>query len=134
MKSPIHTINYKFCSSLPICLQTCNCRMYYVVYKFPNLSIVMIHLGIHSHPVIDGMCRESFQDMKNMVVDEVCCTSTFTSLVIALSTSKTFLSRHLFNEDGISLVKFLKGEKLNQTSLKFAPLCSPDYVIKTSSR
>jgi hypothetical protein len=45
--------------------------MYYLVHKFPNLSRVMIHLGTHSHPVAKGKCRKSFQEMKNMVVDEV---------------------------------------------------------------
>jgi len=38
--------------------------------------------------------------------------------------SKAFLFHHLFNEDGKGLVELLKGEKLNQTLLKFAPLCS----------
>jgi hypothetical protein len=108
--------------------------MYYVVHKFPNLSISMIHLGIHLQPIIDGMCRASFQDMKNMVVNEVYHTSTITSLTIALSMSKTFLSRHLFNEDGKGSMEFLKGEKLNQTLLKFIPLCFPNYFIKASSR
>jgi hypothetical protein len=64
-----------------------------------------------------------------MVVDEVCRTY----LVIALFANKTFLSCHLYNEDGKSLVEFLEGERLNQTLLKFTPLCSPDYFIKASS-
>ncbi len=32
----------------------------HVVHKFPNLSKVMIHLGTHAHPVVDGKCRKSF--------------------------------------------------------------------------
>jgi hypothetical protein len=31
----------------------------------------------------------------------------------------------LFNEDGEGFIELLKGENLNQTMLKFAPLCSP---------
>jgi hypothetical protein len=60
VKSHICTINYKFCKSSPKCLQTCSCRMYYVVHKFPNLSRVAIHLGIHAHPIVDSKCKESF--------------------------------------------------------------------------
>jgi hypothetical protein len=60
-----------------------------------------------------------------MVVDKVCHTRTTTSLAIALSSSKSFYSRYLFNEDGEGPMELLKGEKLNQMLLKFAPLCSP---------
>jgi hypothetical protein len=59
-----------------------------------------------------------------MVVNEVCHTSSATSSVITLSTNKSFLSCHLFNKDGEGLVEFLKGAKVNQMLLKFAPLCS----------
>jgi hypothetical protein len=59
-----------------------------------------------------------------MVVNEVYCTPTTTTLVIVLSTSKTFFSRYLFNEDGEGPMELLKSEKLNQILLKFAPLCS----------
>jgi hypothetical protein len=59
-----------------------------------------------------------------MVVDEVCRTPTATSLVITLFTNKSFLSRHLFNEDGNGHVEFLRGAKVNKMLLKFVPLCS----------
>jgi len=61
--------------------------------------------------------------MKNMVVDEVCHTPIVTSLAITFIMNKTFLVHHLFNEDGKDHVELLKGEKLNQILLKFAPLC-----------
>jgi hypothetical protein len=96
--------------------------MYYVVHKFPNLSRDVIHLGIHAHAIANNKCKESFKEMKNMVVEEVCCMPISTTLAITLSTSKTFLSRHLFNEDGEGPVEVLKGQKLDQTLLKFAPL------------
>jgi hypothetical protein len=59
-----------------------------------------------------------------MVADEVCCMPIATTSTIALSISKTFLPCHLFNKDGKHPVKFLEGEKLDQTLLKFTPLCS----------
>jgi hypothetical protein len=61
-----------------------------------------------------------------MVVDEGCCMPIATTLAMALSTRKTFLFHHLFNEDGQDFVELLKGEKLNQMLLKFIPLCSLD--------
>jgi hypothetical protein len=80
--------------------------MYYVVHKFPNLSRIAIHLGFHAHPIAKGKCRESFKEMKNIVVNEVYCTPTITTLAIVLLVSKTFLSHHLFNEDGEVLWSF----------------------------
>jgi hypothetical protein len=59
--------------------------------------------------------------MKNMVINKVCDMPSTTILAITLSTNKKFLSHHLFNEDGEGLVEFLKGEKLDQTLLKFIP-------------
>ncbi len=98
--------------------------MYYVVHKFPNLLKTTIHLGTHAHPIVNGKCRKSFQEMKNMVVDEVYCTLTTTNLSIVLFVTKTFLFCHLFNKDGEGHVEVLRGEKLDQTLLKFALLCS----------
>jgi hypothetical protein len=101
MRSLICIINCKFCDSSPPYLQTCSCKMYYVVHKFPNLSRAVIQLGTHAHPVVDEKCRKSSQDMKNMVVDKVCRMPTTTTIsTIVLSTHKTFLSCHLFNGDG----------------------------------
>jgi hypothetical protein len=74
--------------------------------------------------VANDKCRESFQDMKNMVVDEVCHMPSATTLAIVLFTSKTFLFCNLFNKDEKGFMEFLKGEKLHQMLLKFAPLCS----------
>ncbi len=98
--------------------------MYYVVHKFPNLLRVVIDLGTHAHPIVDNKCRKSFHEMKNMVIDEVCCMPTAITLAIILFVNKTFIFCHLFNEDGKGLVELLKGEKLDQMLLKFFPLCS----------
>ncbi len=58
MKSLVCTINCKFCDSSPTCLQTCSCKMYYVVHKFPHISKAAIHLGTHSHLVTKGIYRK----------------------------------------------------------------------------
>jgi hypothetical protein len=67
---------------------------------------------------------ESFQAMKNMVAEEVCPTPIVITSTIVLSMNKIFLSHHLFNKDGEGPMEVLKGEKLDQTLLKFTPLCS----------
>jgi hypothetical protein len=49
-----------------------------------------------------------------MVVNEVCHTPIATTFTIVLSTNKTFLSCHLFNEDGQGPMELFKDEKLDQ--------------------
>jgi hypothetical protein len=58
-----------------------------------------------------------------MVINEVYNTPTTTILAIVSLTSKRFFFRQLFNEDGEGPMELLIGEKLNQTLVKFAPLC-----------
>jgi hypothetical protein len=48
--------------------------------------------------------------MKNMVADEVCHMPIATISAIVLSTNKTILFRHLFNEDGEGPWSFSKVE------------------------
>jgi hypothetical protein len=83
-------------------------------------------LGTHAHLLVDGKCRESFQEMKNMVAKKVCHTPIATTLAITFTTNKKFLFCHLFKEDGEGHVELLKGEKLDQALLKFTPLCFLD--------
>ncbi len=63
-----------------------------------------------------------------MVVKEVLCMPNVRSSVISLVVSKTFLFHHLFNEDGQGIVKLLKGDKLNETLLKFTALVFPYHL------
>jgi hypothetical protein len=44
--------------------------------------------------------------------------------IVVPATSKTFMFHQLFNEGGEGFTELLKGENLNQTMLKFSPLCS----------
>jgi hypothetical protein len=107
--------------------------MYYVVHSLSDLSRATIHLGTHAHHVFEGKCNEYFKEMKIMVTKEVLCTPNSISFVISLAVSKTFLSHHLFNEDGEVHVELLKGEKLNQAMLMFVPLCFPNIRNLISS-
>ncbi len=49
-----------------------------------------------------------------------------------MATSKTFLAKHLLNENGEGLVEFLKGNKLHQVMDKFVTLCSPNIKMVAS--
>jgi hypothetical protein len=91
--------------------------MYYVVHFLFNLFRTTIHLGTHAHLVFDGKCMEPFKEMENMVAKEVLCMPNATSSTMTLLMSKTFLFRHLFNENGQSIVELLKGDKFNETLL-----------------
>ncbi len=86
-----YTIACKVCGFSPICVQTCICRMYYVVHLLFVLSRATIHLGTHVHHASKGKCKESLEDMKNMVVEEVLHMPNATSSTIALVASKVFL-------------------------------------------
>ncbi len=84
-------------------------HMYYVVHSLFDLSKVAIHLSTYAHPIFEVKCRKAFEEMKKMVIEEVLRMPTTTSLAIALVVIRTFLSHHLFNEDGEGLLwNFLK--------------------------
>ncbi len=68
-----------------------------------------------------------------MVAGKVVRMPDATSFAISLAVSKMFLFHQVFNEDGESLMEFLKGEKVNQTMLMFIPLCSPNIHNLISS-
>jgi hypothetical protein len=63
--------------------------------------------------------------MKNIVVNEVYHTLIATTSANILFMSKTFFSHHLLNKDGKGPMELLKGEKIDQMLLKFAPFCVP---------
>jgi hypothetical protein len=42
-------------------------RMYYVIHKLQSLSRVVIHLGTHAHPIVEGMCKEALEEIKVLV-------------------------------------------------------------------
>jgi hypothetical protein len=52
---------------------------------------------------------------------------------IPLATSKTFLSKHLLNEDGEGLMEVLKGDKLHLMMDKFIALSSPNVYNLVAS-
>ncbi len=67
-----------------------------------------------------------------MVAKEVLCMPNATSFTISLVANKRFLYHHLFNDYWEGPIEFFKGEKLNQTLLKFEPMCSPNICNRIS--
>jgi hypothetical protein len=91
-----------------------------------------IHFDTNAHLVFEGEYRKSLEDIKNMIVEEVLCMPNATPFAISLVVSKTFLSCHLFNDYGEGPIEFFKGDKLNQTMLKFNPMRSPNIYNRIS--
>jgi len=51
-----------------------NANMYYVMHKQENLTRVVIYLGTHDHPMVEGRSRKKFNQVKSLVEEEVFCT------------------------------------------------------------
>jgi hypothetical protein len=75
-------------------------------------------LGFWMRKCLGVIFRESSKEMKNMVTDEVYCIIIITTLAIALYMSKTFISRHLFNEDGEGPMVFFQRKKTKSNFVK----------------
>lgn len=93
---------------------------------------VTVHFDMNTHLVFKGEYIKSLEEIKNMIAEEFLRMPNATSFPISLFANKTFLSCHLFNDYGEGLTKFFKGEKLNQTMLKFDPMCSPNICNQIS--
>jgi hypothetical protein len=73
---------------------------------------VAIHLGVHKHPVVDGKCRDPLDEIRRLIVEEVNCTLDVKIFVISLHVSKTFLARHLPDDNGDGIIEVLDNEQL----------------------
>jgi hypothetical protein len=71
-----------------------------------------IHLGVHNHPIVDGKCRESLEETRKLIINKVDRTPNTKMFVISLSASKTFLTKHMFDDCSDGKVELLKGEQL----------------------
>jgi len=74
--------------------------MYYVIHKLQSLSRVVIHLGTDEHPIVEGMSKESLEEIKGLVKGQVSCTHDTKIFIITLNASKAFLAHPLFNKNG----------------------------------
>ena len=119
------TLVCRICKSPPSCLDSCPCRMYYVVNK-SSLNRACIHVGTHQHPIAKGICRESVERVTKIVGNEVNKTPTAKNSAIALAASKEFLSSEIFALDREDTPEPLRGDSLVKVMERFRILSSPN--------
>ncbi len=73
---------------------------------------MVIHLKVHKHLVVDGKCRESMDETKRLIIEEVNRMPDVKISTISLNASKTFLAKHLLDDNGNGIMEFLHGEQL----------------------
>jgi hypothetical protein len=104
---PESTLVCKVCKVLPICVNFCSGRIYYILGK-GDISRVCIHLGMHNHPISDGICRETLDTISGLIAQEVSKTPTAKNFAIAMAASKEFLDKYLIH-NGSGPKKMLRG-------------------------
>jgi hypothetical protein len=65
------------------------------------MSRACIHLGMHNHPVSDGIYRETLDTISDLIAQEVSKTPTAKNSAIAMAASKEFI--------GLGPKKMLRG-------------------------
>jgi hypothetical protein len=118
------TLVCKVCKVPPICVNFCHGRIYYVLGR-GDMSRACIHLGMHNHPVSDGMCRETLDTISSLIAQEVSKTPTAKNSAIAMAASKEFLDKY-FIHTGPGSKKMLRGQELDDVLDKFEHLSSPN--------
>ena len=108
----------KVCKTIPTCLNTCDAQIYYRYSENPNMTKAAIYLGKHSHLVAKGTYRDSAKEISELIAEQVAKTPTATNSTIALSTSKDFLTNHLFHH-GEGEKEILKGEEMEEVMDRF---------------
>ncbi len=112
----------KFCNSPPSCVDPCKGQIYYVVHKQQSILRVAIHLGVHLHLVANGRCREAMDENKKLIEKEVNRMPNAKISTISLITSKSFLTKHLFNDNNDNNCEVFKGHQLEENQDKFIVL------------
>ncbi len=100
----------KFCHAPPFCVANCNGQIYYVVHRFQSMSRIVIHLGVHNHPITNGKCQESIEETRRLIIGEVDPTLDVKIFLISLSARKTFFVSYLFDHSTDGIVELLKGD------------------------
>ncbi len=80
--------------------------------NLPTIIRVANHFGVHNHHVVDGKCRESMDETKRLIAEEVDYRSDAKIFMILLGASKTFLATCLLDDSGNGIVEFLNDKQL----------------------
>jgi hypothetical protein len=89
------------------------------------MSRACIHLGMHNHPISDGICQETLDMISGLIAQEVSKTPTTRNSAIAMAASKEFLDKYLIHS-GPGSKKMLRGQELKDVLDKFEHLSSPN--------
>ena len=121
---PNSILIYKVCKVPPICVNFCPRCIYYVLGK-DKMSKACIHLGMHNHPISDGICWETFDTIFGLIAQEVSKTPTTKNSTISMAASKEFLYKYPIHS-GPRSKKMLWDHELEVVLDKFEPLGSPN--------
>jgi hypothetical protein len=86
----------KVCKVPPTGVNFCNAHIYYVLSK-SDMTRACIHLGMHDHPIFDGICRKTLDTISSLIAQEVSKTPTAKNSAIAMAASKEFLDKYLIH-------------------------------------
>jgi hypothetical protein len=84
-----------------------------------------IHLGMHNHPVSDGIYRETLDTISGLIAQEVSKTPTTKTSAIAMAASKEFFDKYLIHNCPRPK-KMVWGQELEDVLDKFEHLSSPN--------
>jgi hypothetical protein len=71
---------------------------------------MMIHLGFHKHPIVDGKCKEFVDETKRLIIKEVDHIPNAKIFMIYLSANKTFMVKDLLDDNGNDTMELSHGE------------------------
>jgi hypothetical protein len=113
----------KICKSPPSCIATCEARIYYVFGR-DDMTRACIHLGVHEHPMKDGV----YQDFKDRTCilfgEQVEKTPHATNSAIVMEATKELLGELLLAPQGVP-AKTLTFEELVPVLDKYKYLTLP---------
>ncbi len=62
--------------------------------------------------MVDGKCKEFVDKTRRLIIEEVNHTPNLKISTISLNANKTFLAKHLLDDNGNGIVEFLHDEQL----------------------
>ena len=119
----LSTVCCKVCKILPKAIATCDTIIYYVIGP-PGMTRACVHMDVHSHPVVVGVCRESESTIISLIGKQVERTPSATNSSIAMAVSKEFLAKHLLHPEQCDTTMTM--EDMKTTIEKYANLASPN--------
>ncbi len=87
----------------------------YVVHRLQSILRMTIHLhGVHKHLVANGKCKETMDEIKRLIIEDVNRTHDAKIFAIFMNVNNTFLVKLLLDDNGNGIMELLDGEKLEQ--------------------